>query len=139
MTYQELKIFNDLLDSWVVQAAIAGLFVALVVVAFALSSRTFEDRRTRLIFRIDVVLLGAALVLQAVATAWLGHTPFPPIPQLIEFIWLIALWLYYFFRLLTRQRSGRGDAETRRRGVALDDALARYDTEAHGTPGAPTP
>jgi hypothetical protein len=133
MHAEELRRFNDWVVSWPVQAAAAAAIIALVVIAFARSSRTFGEGPVRTRFRLAVVLLGALLVLQAVLTVAVGRVVTPVWLQVIEVLWLFALWLYYFFRLLTGRRSGKGDTETRRRGVALDDAISRYgrDRDEH--------
>ena len=129
MHAEEVRWLNEWVRSWPVQAAVAALLVALVAIAFARSSRTFEDGPVRTRFRVAVLLLGALLVLQAVLTVAAGRMITPVWLQVIEVLWLFALWLYYFFRLLTRQRSGPGDPETRRRGAALDDAISHYGHE----------
>ena len=132
MTDQDLRIFNELMNSWAVQGILAAFLLGLVIVAFTRASLTFDDDRTRRTFRVAVAALGVLVVLQAVATAALGHIPFPPIPQVIELVWLFALWLYYFIRFMTRQRSGPGDPDARRRGAALDDTIQHLDDERRG-------
>ena len=131
MTEQDVRFLNELMNSWAVQAVIAGFFVGLMIVAFRRASRTFADDRTRKAFRVAVAALGVLVVLQAVVTAALGSVPFPPVVA-IEFVWLFALWLYYFIRFMTRQRSGRGDPETQRRGAALDGTISRMEQERRG-------
>ena len=84
MTDQDLRIFNELMNSWAVQGILAAFLLGLVIVAFTRASLTFDDDRTRRTFRVAVAALGVLVVLQAVATAALGHIPFPPIPQVIE-------------------------------------------------------
>jgi len=135
MHTEELRRFNELVASWPVQAAVLGLLLALVVVAFVRSSRTFEGGRDRTRFRIAVVLLAIVLILQAALTVAAGRVLTPAWLQVVEVLWLFALWLYYFVRLLTRQRRGKGDPETKRRGVALDEAISRYERE-RDTPAA---
>ena len=132
MTDQDLRIFNELMNSWAVQGILAAFLLGLVIVAFTRASLTFDDDRTRRTFRVAVTALGVLVVLQAVVTAALGHIPFPPIPQVIEFVWLFALWLYYFIRFMTRQRSGPGDPDTQRRGAALDGTISRMEQERRG-------
>jgi len=132
MSDQDLRVFNELMNSWAVQGIIAAFFVGLVIVALTRASRIFEDDRTRGAFRVAAAALGVLVVLQAVVTAALGHIPFPPIPQVIEFVWLFALWLYYFIRFMTRQRSGPGDPDTQRRGAALDGTISRMEQERRG-------
>ena len=132
MSDQDLRFLNELMNSWAVQGIIAAFVVGLVIVAFTRASRTFEDDRTRRAFRVAVAALGVFVVLQAVVTAALGHVPFPPIPLVIECVWLFALWLYYFIRFMTRQRSGPGDPDTQRRGAALDGTISRMEQERRG-------
>jgi len=133
VTDQDLRIFNELMNSWAVQGILAAFLLGLVIVAFTRASLTFDDDRTRRTFRVAVAALGVLVVLQAVVTAALGHIPlFPPIPQVIELAWLFALWLYYFIRFMTRQRSGPGDPDARRRGAALDDTIQHFDDERRG-------
>jgi hypothetical protein len=132
MHAEELRWFNDWVVSWPVQVAVAAALIALVVIAFARSSQTFGEGPARTRFRVAVVLLGAALVLQALLTAATGRMVTPVLIQVIEVLWLFALWLYYFFRLLTGRRSGKGDPETQRRGVALDDAISRCGRDRDG-------
>ena len=115
--------------SWPVQATVAALLVVLVAIAYARSSQTFGEGSERARFRIAILLLAALLVLQAVLTVVVGRVVTPVWLQVIELVWLFALWLYYFFRLLTGRRSGHGDPETQRRGVALDGAISRYGRE----------
>ena len=115
--------------SWPVQAGIAALLVALVAIAFARSSRTFGEGPERARFRIAILVLGALFVLQAGLTVVTGRLVTPVWLLVIELIWLFALWLYYFFRLITGRRSGVVDPEAQRRGVALDGAISRYGRE----------
>jgi peptidoglycan biosynthesis protein MviN/MurJ (putative lipid II flippase) len=131
---QDIKLINELMNSWAVQAILALLLIGLLVVAFTRASRTFADDRTRRAFRIAVVGLGVLAVVQAVLTAALGHIPYPPV-QLIELLWLFALWLYWFLRFMTRQRSGPGDPEAQRRGVALEGTISRMEDERRGGAG----
>ena len=55
----------------------------------------------------------------------MGDVTWPAWPFVIEFVVLFALWLYTFVRLMTRQRSGPGDEESRGRGAALDQVIRR--------------
>ena len=132
LTTDNMKFITEVMNSWMMQGIFAALVLGLVIVALARASRTFEDDRTRRAFRVAVVALGVLVVLQAVATAALGHIPFSPIPVVIEYVWLFALWLYYFFRFMTHQRSGAADPETQRRGAALDGTISRLENERRG-------
>ena len=51
---------------------------------------------------------------------------------IIELLWVFALWLYYFIRFMTRQRSGPGDPGAQRRGAALDGTISRMEQERRG-------
>jgi len=51
---------------------------------------------------------------------------------IIELLWLFALWLYYFIRFMTRQRSGPGNLDAQRRGAALDGTISRMERERRG-------
>jgi hypothetical protein len=126
-----LKFINDVMNSWAVQLIVAALLVGLVIVAFTRASRIFSDGRTRTAFRITVAVLGVLAVLQAVVTAMMGRVPLSSVVA-IEFVWLAAMWFYYMVRFMTRQRSGAGDAETRRRGAALDGSISRLEEERRG-------
>ncbi|MCX6373991.1 MAG: hypothetical protein NTX16_13110 [Actinobacteria bacterium] len=120
----------DLLTSWPAQAALAALYVGLAVLAFTRVARSWDDGPARRYFRGAVVALGVFVVLQVVlGQALLGVFVWPVWLLIIELLWLFALWLYYFIRFMTRQRSGPGDAETQRRGAALDGTLTRMEDE----------
>ncbi len=136
MNDQQVKFLNDLMNSWAVQAIIAAFVIGLVAVAFSRASEILEDG-TRRAFRVTVVALGIVVVVQSVVTAMLGRLPLPAV-VVIEFLWLFGAWLYYFIRFMTRQRRGPGDAETRRRGAALDGTITRIEEERrHGDGGGP--
>ena len=126
-----LRFINDVMNSWAVQLVLAALLVGLVIVAFTRASRIFDDDRTRTAFRIVVATLGVLIVVQAVVTAALGRVPLVPL-VVIEFVWLAAMWFYYIVRFMTGQRSGSGDPETQRRGVALDGTISRMEQERRG-------
>ena len=125
--------------SWPVQATVAAVLVVLVAIAYARSSQTFGEGPERTRFRIAILLLAALLVLQAVLTVAAGRVVTPLWLQVIELAWLFALWLYYFFRVLTGRRSGQGDLETQRRGAALDGAISRYGREREVPEGGDGP
>jgi predicted permease len=123
-----MRFINELMTSWAVQLIIAALVGGLVIVAFTRASRIFDDDRARRAFRIAVTALGVLVVLQAVITAILGRTPIVPV-VVIEWVWLAAMFFYCIVRFLSRQRSGSGDPETRRRGAALDGSIRRLEDE----------
>ena len=124
------RALRDFLTAWPAQAALAALYVGLAVLAFTRVARAWDDGRARRYFRAAVVALGVFVVLQVVlGQALLGIVMWPVWLLIIELLCLFALWLYYFIRFLTRQRSGPGDPETRRRGAALDGTIARLEQE----------
>jgi len=125
---------RDLLTSWPAQAALAALYVGLAALAFTRVSRDWDDGPARRYFRGAVVALGVFGALQVVlGQALLGVVIWPVWLLIIELLWLFALWLYYFFRFMTRQRSGPGDADTQRRGAALDGTISRMEQERRGS------
>jgi membrane protein implicated in regulation of membrane protease activity len=124
---------RDLLTSWPAQAALAALYVGLAVLAFTRVARSWDDGPARRYFRGTVVALGVFVALQVVlGQALLGVVMWPVWLLIIELLWLFALWLYYFIRFMTRQRSGPGDPETQRRGAALDGTISRMEQERVG-------
>jgi len=127
------RALRDFLTSWPAQAALAGLYVGLAVLAFTRVARAWDDGPARRYFRGAVVALGVFVVLQVVlGQALLGVVIWPVWLLIIELLWLFALWLYYLIRFLTRQRSGPGDPDTRRRGAALDGTISRMEQERRG-------
>ena len=127
------RALRDFLTSWPAQAALAGLYVGLAVLAFTRVARAWDDGPERRYFRGAVVALGVFVVLQVVlGQALLGVVIWPVWLLIIELLWLFALWLYYLIRFLTRQRSGPGDPDTRRRGAALDGTISRMEQERRG-------
>jgi len=124
---------RDLLTSWPAQAAVAALYVGLAALAFTRVLRDWDDGPARRYFRGAVVALGVFGVLQVVlGQALLGVVIWPVWLLIIELLWLFALWLYYFIRFMTRQRSGPGDPEAQRRGAALDGTISRLEQERRG-------
>ena len=124
---------RDLLMSWPAQAALAALYAGLAVLAFTRVARSWDDGPARRYFRGVVVGLGVFVVLQVIlGQALLGVVMWPVWLLIIELLCLFALWLYYFIRFMTRQRSGPGDPETQRRGAALDGTITRMEQERRG-------
>jgi membrane protein implicated in regulation of membrane protease activity len=124
---------RDLLMSWPAQAVFAALYVGLAVLVFTRVTRDWDDGSARRYFRGAVVALGVFVVLEVVlGQALLGVVVWPVWLLVIELLWLFALWLYYFIRFMTRQRSGPGDPETQRRGAALDGTISRMEDERRG-------
>ena len=125
--------FRDFLLSWPAQAVFAALYVGLAILVFARVTRDWDDGSMRRYFRAAVVSLGVFVVLEVVlGQALLGVVVWPVWLLVIELLWIFALWLYYFIRFMTRQRSGPGDPETQRRGAALDGTISRMEQERHG-------
>jgi membrane protein implicated in regulation of membrane protease activity len=125
--------FRDFLASWPAQAVFAALYVGLAILVFTRVTRAWDDGSTRRYFRGAVVALGVFVVLEVVlGQALLGVVAWPVWLLVVELLWLFALWLYYFIRFMTRQRSGPGDPETQRRGAALDGTISRMEQERHG-------
>jgi uncharacterized membrane protein YgcG len=124
---------RDFLTSWPAQAALAALYVGLAGLAYTRVARAWDDGPARRYFRGAVVALGVFVVLQVVLGGALLEVVIWPVWLLIiELLWLFALWLYYFVRFMTRQRSGPGDPETQRRGAALDGTISRMEQERRG-------
>jgi hypothetical protein len=127
------RALRDFLTSWPAQAAFAALYVGLAGLAYTRVARDWDDGPTRRYFRGAVVALGIFVVLQVVlGQALLGVVVWPVYLLIIELLWLFALWLYYFIRFMTRQRSGPGDPDTQRRGAALDGTISRMEQERRG-------
>jgi hypothetical protein len=128
---------RDVMTSWPAQGLIVALYVGLAVLAFTRVTRDWEDGPRKRYFRAAVVALGVFFVLEfALGSALLSVVVWPTWLYLIEMIWLFGMWLYYFVRFMTRQRSGPGDDESRRRGAALEHVIAPLSDEAHRTTGA---
>jgi len=124
---------RDVMTSWPAQALIVVLYVGLAVLAFTRVARDWEDGPRKRYFRAAVVALGVFFLLEVVlGQALLSFIVWPMWLYLIELLLLFGLWLYYFIRFLTRQRSGPGDPESIRRGAALDETIARAERERHG-------
>ena len=127
------RALRDFLASWPAQAALAALYVGLAVLAFARVARAWDDGPARRYFRAAIVALGVFVVLQVVlGQALLGVVMWPVWLLIIELLCLFALWLYFFIRFMTRQRSGPGDPDAQRRGAALDGTISRMEQERRG-------
>jgi membrane protein implicated in regulation of membrane protease activity len=132
------KWLNDVMTSWPGQLVVLLLYAGLMVLLVRHASREWENgaRNTYLVG--FLVVSGVFFVLQfLLASSLVGDVGWPAWPFVVEFIVLVALWLYAFVRFMTRQRSGPGDDATRARGAALDRALdaARADDVQAGRPG----
>jgi hypothetical protein len=130
---------QSVMSSWPAQLLIVVLYLGLAALAYVRVSREWQDvggARNRY-FLGTLIVLGVLVTLQFVlGSSLLGVVSWPTWLYLIEYVVLFALLFYYVVRLLTRQRSGRGDDETRRRGAALEHVIAPVNDEAHHTTGA---
>ena len=124
------------MSSWPAQALIVLLYVGLAAFAYVRVSREWQDvggARNRY-FLGTLIVLGVLVILQFVlGSSLLGVVRWPTWLYWIQYVVLFALLFYYVVRFLTRQRSGRGDDETRRRGAALEHVIAPAGDEAHHT------
>lgn len=134
-----MRWLQDVMSSWPAQLLIVVLYLGLAILAYTRVSRDWKDvggPRNRY-FLGAVIALGVFVVLQFVlGSSVLGLVRWPIWLYWIEFVFFFALWLYYFIRFMTRQRSGPGDDETRRRGTALEGVIAPMSDEAHHSTGA---
>jgi len=129
---QAARWLSDLMTSWPGQAIFLAFYAGIAILAFTRVARDWEDGPRKRYFRAAIVALGIFLVLEVVlGKALLAVVMWPTWLYLIEVIWLFAMWLYYFIRFMTGQRSGPGDDETRRRGAALEGVIAPLSDEAH--------
>jgi phosphatidylserine synthase len=130
---------QHVMSSWPAQALIVVLYLGLAALAYARVSREWQDvggARNRY-FLGTLIVLGVLVIVQFVlGSSLLGVVRWPTWLYLIEYVVLFTLFFYYVVRLLTRQRSGRGDDETRRRGAALEDVIAPKSDQAHHTTSA---
>jgi membrane protein implicated in regulation of membrane protease activity len=134
---QAARWLRDLMTSWPAQVIFLAFYAGLAILAFTRVARDWEDGPGKRYFRAAIVALGIFLLLEVVlGRALLAVVMWPTWLYLIELIWLFAMWFYYFVRFVTRQRSGPGDDETRRRGAALEGVIAPLSDEAHHTKGA---
>lgn len=128
---------RDVLTSWPAQAVLVALYLGLALLAFSRVSRAWDDRPRRRYVRAAIVAVGVFIILEFVlGQALLSFVVWPVWLYLAELLWLFAAWLYYFFRFLTRQRSGPGDDETRRRGADLESVIAPLSAGKHPSTGA---
>ena len=117
---------RDVMQSWPAQLAILLLYVGLAVLLVRHAAREWENGARNRYLLGFLIVAGAFVVLQFLLGSSLQDVvQWPTGLYLVEFILLFALWLYAFVRLMTRQRSGPGDEESRGRGAALDQAIRR--------------
>lgn len=134
----DLRHFNELMASWPVQVTFLLLYVAVAGLAYSRVMRDFDDGPGRRRARAVVVALGVVVGLELVlGSSMVGIVVLPIWTQFIVLLWLAAMLLYYLVRFFTATRSGSGDEETRRRGEALDGALAPLREERGKPPRVP--
>ncbi len=115
---------RDVMESWPVQLAILLLYVGLAVLLVRHASREWENGARNKYLIGFLVVSGAFVVLQFLfGSSLLDVVDWPTGLYVIEFVVLFALWLYAFVRWITRQRSGPGDEESRRRGADLERVI----------------
>jgi 4-amino-4-deoxy-L-arabinose transferase-like glycosyltransferase len=114
----------DVMTSWPVQLAILLLWAGLGLLLVLHAQREWEHGLRNRYLQAGLLVAGAFFVLQFLfATSSFGWASWPAWPFVIESVLLFALWLYAFIRFMTRQRSGKGDDESRTRGAALDAVI----------------
>jgi Ca2+/Na+ antiporter len=134
----DLRHFNEVLGSWPAQLTLIALYLGLAILAFTRVARDFDDPGGVRWFRAAAVGLGVFIILAVLLRDWaLRDVVWPVWPQLIAYLWLCALWIYYLLRTLTRIRPGRPDAEARERGAALKAVLDEAEVERRREGGAP--
>jgi membrane protein implicated in regulation of membrane protease activity len=115
---------RDVMESWPMQLAILLLYVGLAVLLVRHASREW-DKGARNPYLVGfLVASGAFFVLQfLLGSSLLDVVAWPTGLYAVEFVLLFALWLYAFVRFMTRQRSGPGDDEARKRGADLERVI----------------
>lgn len=115
---------RDVMESWPVQLAILLLYVGLAVLLVRHASREWENGARNKYLIGFLVVSGAFFVLQFLfGSSLLDVVDWPTGLYAIESVVLFALWLYAFVRWITRQRSGPGDEESRKRGADLERVI----------------
>jgi heme/copper-type cytochrome/quinol oxidase subunit 2 len=136
---EELRRFNEFLSSWPVALVFTALYVALAAFVFVRVERDLGDtgssRRRAVVVALGVFIL---LVLVLPSFASQDHWVFA-LMRFPVFLWLFAMWLYYFVRFMTAQRSGAADPEAKERGAMLQRALEPLADERRGSPGPAVP
>jgi len=115
---------QDVMTSWPAQLLILSLFAGLAVLLVGHAAREWEGGVHNRYLQVGLVVGGVFFVAQfLLASSLVGDVTWPAWPFVIEFVVLFALWLYAFVRFMTRQRSGPGDEESRRRGADLERVI----------------
>lgn len=115
---------TDVMTSWPVQFAILLLWAGLGLLLALHARREWEHGLRNRYLRAGLLAAGVFFVLQFLfASSSFGWASWPAWPFVVESVVLSALWLSAFVRFMTRQRSGRGDDESRARGASLDRVI----------------
>lgn len=134
---EALRRLRESMSSWPVQTLIVLLYLGLAVLLVRHAAREWENGLRNRYFRAGIVAGGAFVALQfLLGSTLLGVVRWPTWLYMIEFIGLFGLCLYFFVRFVTRQHGGGGDAETRRRGAALENLIALPHEKSRRAPGA---
>ncbi len=116
---------RDVMTSWPAQLVILLLWAGLALLLVRHARREWEGGPRNRYLIGGLVAGGAFFVAQFLFVSGLADgVSWPAWPFVIEFIVLFALWLFAFARLMTRQRSGAGDVESRERGAELDGFIS---------------
>jgi hypothetical protein len=115
---------RDVMMSWPAQLVILLLFAGLAVLLVR-HARSEWEGGARNKYLVAGLIVGAVffIVQFLFASGIVGDGFWPVWPLVVEWVVLFALWLYAFVRFMTRQRSGKGDDESRARGAALDQVI----------------
>ncbi len=123
---EQLAHVNDTLAWWPVQLAILGLYVVLALLAYGPSRTEGEHDR----WRILVVALGVFMTIEfLLGQSVLGLIVWPFWLTVPIYLWLVAMFLYYFTRIATKTRPGAPDAQAQARGSALEHVLGEAEAE----------
>jgi hypothetical protein len=115
---------RDVMTSWPAQLVILLLWAGLALMLVRHARREWDGGLRNKYLVAGLVVGGAFFVAQFLfAGGIVGEVGWPAWPFIVEFVVLFALWLYAIVRLMTGQRSGRGDDVTRARGAALDRVI----------------
>jgi heme/copper-type cytochrome/quinol oxidase subunit 3 len=115
---------RDAMASWPAQLVILLLWAGLAVLLVRHARREWEGGLRNKYLIAGLVIGAFFFVVQfLVASGLVGSVDWPVWPTVIECVVLFALWLFAFVRFMTKQRSGKGDDESRARGAALDEVI----------------